>query len=426
MTLSYAIHSNCGPRPNPVTSVRRTGSWTPRCPTGTSNTPRKSARSSTPCGGCSTPASRADLAPLARRTVDDISAMYEQAGDHPGDLGDRLDRAVEIYARACTARPPDPEKLADWILEVEFDGPGRPVIDLAEFATALGEPGLRRIKSTVDDVLAASGPGHRRDVAERLQEQLAEVLGDVDGLVAILSAKPPRVDVSLKIVRVLRAAGRRQRGHRARRPRAHPAQAPPATTPAAATPRARSGRRRFAAPQGVRRAARPRDLHRAARSRDGRGEVAGPAPGRAGPPARAGRRRRRARRRAGARPDRGRASPTRPGAPASGSRHRRRSGSTWPSCGRPSTRPRRSRCSARRSTSSSSARTRSPTRRPRGQAEAVAHLAQTRRDPGRIHRLRRHAGGNPQAENAADHGNPRRAHRPAESRNLAARGSLTG
>jgi hypothetical protein len=155
--------------------------------------------------------SRADLAPLARRTVDDISGMYEQAGDHPGDLsdlGERLDRAVELYARACAARPPDPEKLADWILEVEFDGPGRPAIDLAEFATALGEPGLHRIKSTVDDVLAASGPGHRRDVAERLREQLAEVLGDVDGLVAILSAKPPCREVSLKIVRVLRAAGR--------------------------------------------------------------------------------------------------------------------------------------------------------------------------------------------------------------------------
>ena len=152
--------------------------------------------------------SRADLAPLARRTVDDISEVLEQSGDHTGDLGDRLDRAVELYARACAARPPDPEKLADWILEVEFDGPGRPSIDLADFATALGEPGLRRIKSTVDDVLTAGGPGHRRDVAERLREQLAEVLGDVDELVAILSAKPPRRDVSLKIVRVLRAAGR--------------------------------------------------------------------------------------------------------------------------------------------------------------------------------------------------------------------------
>ncbi|MEV4051329.1 hypothetical protein AB0J55_09080 [Amycolatopsis sp. NPDC049688] len=152
--------------------------------------------------------SRADLAPLARRTVDDISEVLEQTGDYTGDLADRLDRAVELYARACAARPPDPEKLADWILEVEFDGPGRPVIDLAEFAAALGEPGLKRIKSTVDDVLAANSPGHRRDVAERLREQLAEVLGDVDELVAILSAKPPRVDVSLKIVRVLRAAGR--------------------------------------------------------------------------------------------------------------------------------------------------------------------------------------------------------------------------
>ena len=71
--------------------------------------------------------SRADLAPLARRTVDDISEVLEQSGDHTGDLGDRLDRAVELYARACAARPPDPEKLADWILEVEFDGPGWPV-----------------------------------------------------------------------------------------------------------------------------------------------------------------------------------------------------------------------------------------------------------------------------------------------------------
>ena len=152
--------------------------------------------------------SRADLAPLARRTVDDISETLEQSGDHAGDLGDRLDRAVELYARACAARPPDPEKLADWILEVEFDGPGWPVIELADFATALGDQGLRRIKSTVDEVLAHGGPGPRREVAERLREELAEVLGDVDELVAILSAKPPRVDVSLKIVRVLRAAGR--------------------------------------------------------------------------------------------------------------------------------------------------------------------------------------------------------------------------
>lgn len=152
--------------------------------------------------------SRADLAPLARRTVDDISEMLEQIDDTSGEVADRLDRAVELYARACAARPPDPVSLAEWILEVEFDGPGRPVIELAEFAAALGDKGIARIKSTVDDVLAENPSGAKREIAERLREELAEVSGDVDALVAILAAKPPRVDVSLKIVRVLRAAGR--------------------------------------------------------------------------------------------------------------------------------------------------------------------------------------------------------------------------
>jgi uncharacterized Zn finger protein len=140
--------------------------------------------------------------------VDDISEMLEQIDDASGEVADRLDRAVELYARACVARPPDPESLADWILEVEFDGPGWPVIELADFASALGEKGIARIKSTVDGVLAEQPSGEKRETAERLREELAEVSGDVDALVAILAAKPPRVDVSLKIVRVLRAAGR--------------------------------------------------------------------------------------------------------------------------------------------------------------------------------------------------------------------------
>ncbi|WP_414936365.1 hypothetical protein [Amycolatopsis sp. cmx-11-51] len=152
--------------------------------------------------------SRADLAPLARRTVDDISEMLEQIDDTSGEVADRLDRAVELYARACVARPPDQEGLARWILEVEFDGPGWPVIELADFASALGDKGITLIRSTVDSVLAEQVPGAKRETAERLREELAEVSGDVDALVAILAAKPPRVDVSLKIVRVLRAAGR--------------------------------------------------------------------------------------------------------------------------------------------------------------------------------------------------------------------------
>ncbi|WP_409461801.1 hypothetical protein [Amycolatopsis sp. GA6-003] len=148
--------------------------------------------------------SRADLAPLARRAVDDIVGMLEQHGDLAGDLQVRLDQAVALYARACAARPPDPEQLADWVLEAAFSGRA---VAVADFAGALGDAGLARMKSIVDEILRGKS-AEKREIAERLQEEIAEASGDVDGLVAILAAKPPRVDVSLKIVRVLRAAGR--------------------------------------------------------------------------------------------------------------------------------------------------------------------------------------------------------------------------
>ena len=149
--------------------------------------------------------SRADLAPLARRTVDDIIGMLEQVDDSSGVVRDEFGRAVELYARACAAHPPNPEELANWILPLEFNGFG---VDLAEFADALGQKGIHQIKSTVDEVLAKGEDDVRHRTALRLQEELAEISGDVDALVAILAAKPPRLDISLKIVRVLRGAGR--------------------------------------------------------------------------------------------------------------------------------------------------------------------------------------------------------------------------
>jgi hypothetical protein len=152
---------------------------------------------------------QADLSPLARRTVDKISFALGDLDDASGAVGAELGRAVTLYARACAAHPPPPESLADWILGIELDGPGWPEIHLADFTEALGETGLRRIKSAVDTVLADSqAEGIRLGRAERLNEQLAEATGDVDVLVEILSRKLPRLDVSLKIVRVLRGAGR--------------------------------------------------------------------------------------------------------------------------------------------------------------------------------------------------------------------------
>ncbi|HJQ45129.1 MAG TPA: hypothetical protein VJ870_02240 [Amycolatopsis sp.] len=140
---------------------------------------------------------QADLTPLARRMLDSL----DQAS-----AAERR-RALTLYAQACATHPPEPEQLADWILATQFGEDEWPRIDLAEFAGALGERGLARIRSTVDGVLCGR-PGPRRDVARQLAEQVAEVTGDVDRLLEILRGKPPAQDVHLKIIRVLREAGR--------------------------------------------------------------------------------------------------------------------------------------------------------------------------------------------------------------------------
>jgi hypothetical protein len=140
---------------------------------------------------------QADLTPLARRMVDGLD----------GATAAERRRAVALYAQACAAHPPAPGQLADWILGTAFNRPDWPRIELTEFAGALGETGLARIRSIVDGVLAGRRGPHR-DIARHLAEQLAEVTGDVDALLTILTRKPPTQEVNLRIIRVLRSAGR--------------------------------------------------------------------------------------------------------------------------------------------------------------------------------------------------------------------------
>ncbi|GAA5158594.1 MULTISPECIES: hypothetical protein [Amycolatopsis] len=133
--------------------------------------------------------STADLAPLARRTVDRILKAQQ---DDPGVLR----KALALYARACAAHPP--ADLADSLAALALDH--GVAVELPAFAQALGSTGLARLKSIVDD---AGGPA-----AAKLAEQVAELSGDVDALLEILKRQPQRLDVRLKIVRVLRGAGR--------------------------------------------------------------------------------------------------------------------------------------------------------------------------------------------------------------------------
>lgn len=151
----------------------------------------------------------ADVTPLARRTADRLAAAVRESDEPSDGLVDQLARAVSLYARACAAHPPPRRELAEWLTRLAFDGSGRPVVCLADFAEVLGDEGLTRVRAAVDAVLAEGGGDSRRARAARaLRLEIAEITSDVDTVVSLLSEELPRLDVSLRIVRVLRAAGR--------------------------------------------------------------------------------------------------------------------------------------------------------------------------------------------------------------------------
>ena len=147
----------------------------------------------------------ADVARLARLAVDRITGE-PTAGEAGADPA-LLERALALYARACAAHPPDAGELADWFLGMSFGEPAR-LLSLHDFADALGEHGLARIRSTVDDRLVRSTVENPEPVAERLGQELAELTGEVGALVAAWEKRLPNIEVSLKIVRVLRTVGR--------------------------------------------------------------------------------------------------------------------------------------------------------------------------------------------------------------------------
>jgi hypothetical protein len=152
----------------------------------------------------------ASAGPLARRAVERVTAALLYMDDSAGIVGDDLRALMDLYARACRTAPPDPGKLAAWLVSSQLDGPGWPAIDLKQFAEALGQRGLAEVARltaeravTADPDSWAAGWGIRN-----LREQLAGVSGDVDAHVAVLAGDLRSAHRYGEIVTVLRAAGR--------------------------------------------------------------------------------------------------------------------------------------------------------------------------------------------------------------------------
>jgi uncharacterized Zn finger protein len=125
--------------------------------------------------------------------------------DSSGIIGDDLRMLTALYARACQAAPPDPKRLAVWLVTSRLDGPGWPDIRLADFADALGQARLDQVARLVTERRAATDPD---SWATAGMQQLAALSGDVDAHVAVLAENLNGARQYGEIVTVLRDAGR--------------------------------------------------------------------------------------------------------------------------------------------------------------------------------------------------------------------------
>ncbi|WP_433790663.1 SWIM zinc finger family protein [Actinoplanes sp. CA-252034] len=147
----------------------------------------------------------AQIGPLYLTAIHNIAKTIEQADDSSGSIGDALDQAVAGYAAACRAAPPDPVKLASWMIDVQVNGPGWPELSIADFADALGARGLTAYR----DLLATTPDDNGLTIRQLREDYLKVIARDTDALVALYAEDLPQAYRYVQIGAALRAAGRK-------------------------------------------------------------------------------------------------------------------------------------------------------------------------------------------------------------------------
>ena len=148
----------------------------------------------------------AEARPLARGAVEAIATAMSTMDDVTGAVVGVCRRAYSLYAKACGAARPNPVKLAGWIFQLKYDGPGWPTLELADFADALGTAGMAEYRALVERARQEADPA-KALVVRAMREQLAEVDGDLDAHADILAEGIPNPKAFLDIANLLRDKG---------------------------------------------------------------------------------------------------------------------------------------------------------------------------------------------------------------------------
>jgi hypothetical protein len=128
----------------------------------------------------------AEARPLARRAVERITESLLLIEDTSGVVGAACQRALTLYARACTVARPNATKLAGWLFQLQLHSPGWPTVKLSDFAEALGDAGLLAYRTQLADAWEnrSASEGDIRPALTLLlmRERLAKLDGDPNAL----------------------------------------------------------------------------------------------------------------------------------------------------------------------------------------------------------------------------------------------------
>lgn len=155
---------------------------------------------------------------LSEHAIGTVVGSRWRIDDSDGVTTTLLERLERMHATACERACPDPEALAERLLELWLDGEAEVFADAIEtHAAPLGERGLARYRELAEarwEQVPALEPGAGRDWSSgrfaitAAMERLARASGDLDELVAVLARDLSTPYGFLKIAEACQAAGR--------------------------------------------------------------------------------------------------------------------------------------------------------------------------------------------------------------------------
>ncbi|GLZ28341.1 hypothetical protein Lesp02_05310 [Lentzea sp. NBRC 105346] len=158
-----------------------------------------------------------ELVLLTEQIVEQLADGVAASPAHSVELTELTHRVLQTHARACVLAPPDPIRLADWLLRLQLEHPEAPDVSLALYASVLDDEGLayyRDLAVTRFERLPVIGFGQtgrydrNRWALLRIMEELAEYTEDVDLQLLVLTRDLSSGWHYLQVATVLQDAGR--------------------------------------------------------------------------------------------------------------------------------------------------------------------------------------------------------------------------